>query len=166
MRAAEEKAALFDQIAPFLESFKPEQPAPADPNQFKTIEEYDQYVKENLGRSEKALEAKFEAKLAAERKLSELRETYPEMKTDSTFRDFVITKMQQNPGVDAMEVARQVKEYFGKFESRGREAAKKEFLEKGAFNGKPMGNVPFAESDEDKAFKEAVINAGGKKGIF
>lgn len=156
----------WEAIYPYLESLRQPQAQEVDPNEFQTVEEYNKYIESKMSEREKAIEAKFDARLEAERKLSELKEAYPEMKTDRLFRDFVISKMQQNPGVDAMDVARSVKEYFGQWESKGREATKQEFLSKGAFNGKSEGNAPFAESDEDKALKESIIKAGGRTGIF
>jgi len=157
----------WESVAPIIESLRqPQKPDEVDPSQFQSVEEYNAYMDKKMSDREKVLEQKFETKMEAERKLVELRETYPEMKTDPVFRDFVISKMHQNPGVDVMTIAKGVKDYFSQFESRGREAAKKEFLEKGGFQGKSEGNQPFAESDEDKALKNAIINAGGKKGRF
>lgn len=162
----EENAQFRERITPILESQRQPEPDPVDPTQFNSIEEYDEYMENKISEREQRIEQRTEAKIAAMEKLSELKEAYPEMKTDPQFRKFVIREMQENPGVDAMNIAKQTKEYLGKIEGRGRDAAKKEFLEKGAFHGKSEGNRPYAETDADKQYKQNIVNAGGKSGIF
>ncbi len=160
----EKKALLYDEVSPILEAIRqPQKPGEVDPSQFQSAEEFIQYMDGKSAKERQALEHKLEARIEAERKLSEVREAYPEMKTDKTFRDFVIMKMNQNPSADVMDAAKSVKEYFAEIETRGREATKKEFLEKGGFQGKIIGNQP-QRSSEDEETVQKIIGAGDNSG--
>ncbi len=160
------KAQLFDQVTPFLESLKPEPDRP-DPSKFQSVEELNEYWEGKLSGIEKAIETKFGARLEAERKLNQLTSEYPEMK-DRQFRGFVISAMQANPGRDVFEIAKEIKGYLATISTKGREAAKKELLEKGGFQGKPEGNQPMRTKEENDLVS-SIVNAGkeeGESGVF
>lgn len=162
------KAELFDQVSPFLESLREPEPDRPDPSKFQSVEELNEYWEGKLSGIEKAMETKFGARLEAERKLNQLTSEYPEMK-DRQFRGFVISAMQSNPGRDVFEIAKEIKGYLETVQTKGREAAKKELLEKGGFQGKSEGNKPM-RSQEDNELVNSIVNAGkdeeGESGVF
>jgi len=159
------RAELFDQVSPFLESLRGQEPDQPDPSKFQSVEELNKYWEDKLGGLEKAMETKFGAKLEAERKLNQLMSEYPEMK-DRQFRGLIITAMQSNPKRDVFEIAKEMKAYLETVKTQGREAAKKELLEKGNFQGKSEGNQPM-RSKEDDDLVNSIVKAGGESsGIF
>ena len=151
-----------EKVSPILER-QPETEQ-VDPNQFETVEDLINYVKNQNETSwqqrEQALEHKFNARLEAQQKLNELKQTYPEEMKDSQFRNFVITSMQNNPQADPLDTAAKVKDYLETVADKGRKAAKEEFIKKGSFQGKFAGNQPH-QTKEDKSLVDSIVNAGG-----
>lgn len=169
----QQKAELYEQLTPILEKFSQPDPEPqAETPQFETAEDLINYVDKNIFEKkwadrERAIEEKFNARLEAQTKLNELREAYPEDMKDHNFRSFVIHQMNQNPNLDPLDIAKGVKGYLDTVKQKGAESAKQELIQKGTYQGKAEGNQPY-ESDEDKAIKDRIINAGGdnKGSIF
>lgn len=159
LKAANARLAEYDRLAGRTPEEKP---------QFETAEDLIKYqdksVDEKLSARDRALESRFEA----ERKMSALEKAYPEEMQDPNFTEMIANKIRSNPKLDLMQAAKQVKEYFGQIEERGRKKAEEDFLKKGNFGGGVVGNQPLQKTDADKEYVDSIVNAGGNKsnGVF
>lgn len=145
---------------------------PEEKPKFETAEDLlkyqDESVDKKLGAREKVLEARFEARLEATEKLNQLNQAYPEVKTDRQFAEFLTSKIRNNPNLDVLKAAEEVKQYFKQLEEKGRKSAENDFIQKGSFGGGVIGNQPLQKTDADKSYVDNIVNAGGNKstGIF
>ncbi len=143
------------------------QQPPEDPT-FETPEDIIDHQEKSVDKKLTERDQVWESRLEAQDKMNELNQAFPEIKEDHHFADFLTTKLQNNPGMDVMKAAKEVKDYFGEHEKRGRESAEKDFIQKGSFQGGVVSNQPLEQSDEDKEYVDSIVNAGGNKadGVF
>lgn len=160
--------ALEDEVSALREhitqrSQPEEQPDQTDFSDVESPQDFAQRMRqENIGR-ERALEARFEAKLQAKEKLSEIERDFPEIKNDVQFRGLLASEISRNGSLNIAKTAERIRGYLSAVENRGRESAKKEFMEKGAFQVRGEGNAPMrSKGDED--IISSIVGADKRSG--
>lgn len=141
---------------------------PEETPKFETAEDFLKYQDKNVDTKLNARDRMWEARIEATEKMNALKEAYPEVKEDAMFSEFLANKIRNNPGLDIMQAAKEVREHFAQYEERGRKKAESDFLKKGSFYGDVVANQPLQKTNEDKELVDSIVNAGGNKadGIF
>lgn len=142
-----------------VEEEKPEFETPED-----LIEFQDKKVEEKLNTSLESRDAMWEAKLEAQDKIHQLKEEFPEAIEDPMFADFVSAKISNNPDMDVIEAAQQVKDHLESLKSEGKKEAEEKLAIRGTLGGGVAGRPP--QTDADKEYAQSIVSAGQNDSIF